>query len=1176
MEGFLMNLSQKDLKRIIAFFLTFVMILTMFPVNDLSVSAAGKNPKLSKKSITLSVGKKKSIELKNVNGKVQWKVVSGKKNVSIKKSGKYKQTITVKAKKAGNAKIRATYQKKKYTLKVKIKKQKAANDNNTTTNSTVVPDASTENKTEFEVDRSTASTEQDMERQKSEGNQKASENESSLFNDNKEAEENGALEVTKQEDRYQNSGSSSEKEITGGTNNSTNEGKIRDQEDGNSSDKSATEDKIGITSEQATTDKVTNPTNESVSEKGTEKVTENVMQEVIEKGTEKTTENIREEVTGNGTKKTNENIGEEVTGNGTKKTNENIGEKIDENEATKNTEVTESGTKETTENVTEESTEKDIEKTTENVEKETTEKGTEKISEHAGEEMTENNTEKSTEYVKEETTEKGAEVTSEEQETEDIKQEEPTDGVTTEELFYEEPEIDNAPVNIDNIVERYMSQVDKASSTVTTNEGEGIENLFDGDLNTKMCTGDAAPIRIAWQMERAIILQTYTLITANDSATYPYRNPIKWHLYGSNNGTSWTQIDTVTDSGIEAKNFERYTYETDVQESFQYFLLQLEDNGGYYGYQLAEIEMSGDVASVSEEIGEDLSGDFDSVYESGTTVKGYDNQVPANLFDGDVTTKYFENAKSFSIAWKMNKDTTLYSYGLTTADDNATYKGRNPKAWILYGSRDGQNWDKIDVVNESGMQDENFKTYNFTVDRVTAYRYYKLDIKASYGDSIQLSEISLKGAAVSTSKYDILFTGDWDLVKSEGYVEELVKLFYNSYPRLYKRWGTGTEPTTITFMADKGYDGVAYCLGTTVCVSVDYANANPTDIGFFSHEITHSVQQYGGLLVYGENDIGWWTENMANYGGFRYFHWSNPKYVQIYEASDPSLQDWGYTKYGNNKWFFAYMDARYPSRKNADGSISYGLIDSINNLVKNNKTGQAYNDDPKEVGSPFNNVVKEITGFDCLESLRQHYVEELRQGTWTFKGFGEYEDNWITEDIEGIPNPEYPMLGEKIHGNIVAPQLENAVVDGVNLCTGASVYDCSGFISETESPEMLIDGNLDTKWCARSDDVKNGIYKLNGTAHWIQIDLGEQKAFNTYTLYNTRSREGYNNASEWEILVSNDAQTWSTVDYQASNNGDIVSFDIGQQTARYVMMKIFNTGDTVGTLRLYDFQIYNR
>ena len=72
---------------------------------------------------------------------------------------------------------------------------------------------------------------------------------------------------------------------------------------------------------------------------------------------------------------------------------------------------------------------------------------------------------------------------------------------------------------------------------------------------------------------------------------------------------------------------------------------------------------------------------------------------------------------------------------------------------------------------------------------------------------------------------------------------------------------------------------------------------------------------------------------MANYGGFRYFHWSNPKYVQIYEATDTSLQDWGYQQYRNNKWFFAYMDSKYPTRKNADGTLKLGLIDSINKLI---------------------------------------------------------------------------------------------------------------------------------------------------------------------------------------------------------------------------------------------------
>ena len=745
---------------------------------------------------------------------------------------------------------------------------------------------------------------------------------------------------------------------------------------------------------------------------------------------------------------------------------------------------------------------------------------------------------------------------------------------TTQKEFYEEPETEVHPKNIN--VDNYMRQIDTSSSTsIKTSANEGMEKLFDGDINTKLCTSDGFPLRISWQMKKPIILKKYTLTTANDSETYSYRNPKSWHLYGSNNGTSWTQIDTVTDSGIEAKNSKSYTYETDIQESYQYYLIQFEGNGtNYYGFQLAEISLNGDVADVDKEMGEDLSSYYDSIFASATTAKGNGNETPFNLFDGRKESKLFEFSNQFSIAWKMKQDTTLYTYSLTTANDNETYKCRNPKSWILYGSSDGTNWEKIDTVNNSGMEDVNFKTYNYTVDKVGSYRYYKLDIKAGYGSSVQLSEISLKGAYISPSKYDILFTGDWKDVTVDGYLEELTKLFYNSYPRLYQRWGNGTEPTTITFKADKNYDGVAYCQGTTVCVSTKYANSHPNDIGFFSHEITHSVQQYSGKLNYGD-DVAWWTENMANYGGFRYFHWSNPKYVQVYEATDTSLQDWGYEQYGNNKWFFAYMDSKYPTRKNADGTLKYGLIDSINKLIKDNNTGSTYTDDPYNTTTPFNKVVKQITGYDCIESLRKRYVEELQQGTWTFKGFANYEDNWLTENIDGIPNPEYPMVGEKLHGNKTATQLNNTVTEGTNLCLGGKVYDCSGYTNDNENAQKLIDGDLNTKWCATSSNVTNGEYKLNGVKHWVKIDLGKEKEFNTYTLYNTRSKEGYGNTTEWEVLVSNDGNKWTSVDYQPSNNSAVSSFNIGNQKARYIMIKIFTPDNGVGTLRLYDFQLFN-
>ena len=614
-----MKKNNELVKKGLAIILALVLTVSLVPDSVIPVNAATGKVKLNKKTVTVSVGKKKTIILKKVKHRVVWKIVYGKKNVSIKKKGKYKQKIVIKGRKVGNAKIKAIYGNKKFTLKVKLKANEETV-NKSGEGSSVFTTKSVESST-VEV------TSKDKE------NQTEKEN----------------IPVTSKENR---------EEIT------------------------TKEEDYPIVTEES----------ESIIESTIVPVT---------------------------------------------------------------TEI-----KETT---TQEETTTKIKETTKAPETTTQEETTTKIKE----------TTKAPETRPEETTTKIEETTKLQE-------------VTTE--FHEEAETEEHPKNIN--VDSYISQVDAASSTkVSTSANEGVEKLFDGNINTKMCTLNGFPLRIAWQMEKPIVLKKYTLTTANDSAAYSYRNPKVWHLYGSNNGTSWTQIDTVTDSGIEAKNLETYTYETDVQKSFQYFLIQFEGNGtNYYGFQLAEISLHGDIADVTDEMGDDLMTYFESVYNEQTTAKGNGNEIPANIFDSDITTKLFEFSGNFSIAWKMKQETILYSYSLTTANDNATYKGRNPKSWILYGSKDGYNWEKIDVVNESGMEDENYKTYNYAVDKTGSYKYYKMDVKASYGNSIQLSEIALRGATVSPSKYDILFTGDWNDVTVDVYWEELTKLFYISYPRLYQRW----------------------------------------------------------------------------------------------------------------------------------------------------------------------------------------------------------------------------------------------------------------------------------------------------------------------------------------------------------------------------------------------------
>lgn len=480
--------------------------------------------------------------------------------------------------------------------------------------------------------------------------------------------------------------------------------------------------------------------------------------------------------------------------------------------------------------------------------------------------------------------------------------------------------------------------------------------------------------------------------------------------------------------------------------------------------------------------------------------------------------------------------------------------------------------DDITPTGKKGIYTAKFK---MTVPYVEAGQYY-LNFSIDSGNAgypyLMSVPFTITEGEHFNSDYKLIFAGDWDLVTAEGYQESLVRLFYNSYPRLYARWGDGSEPKTITFHADKGYDGVAYAQGTKVVVSVDYANSNPWDLGFFSHEITHSVQQYNNKLNYGGD--AWWTENLANYGGFRYFHWSSAEYVQVYQATDTSLQDWGYQAYGNNKWFFAYMDSRYPTTQNEDGTWNYGLIDSINRLIKSN-TGTQLNDDPYDTTSRFNQTVKAVTGLDCIESVRLQFVQELKDGTWNFTGFGDYIDNFITEDLPGVENPDYPEATAPIHGDKTA-NAQAAVTDGNNLCQNATVHSVSGQVNASEAGAMLIDGNAATKWC--STGTNNPTYCLDGTVHWIVIDLGEKKSFNTYSILNTKSKEaGYGNMVEWEVLISDDAKNWTSVDYQPSCDQNSASFNIGEQSARYILLRVYNPDNgQAGTIRLYEFQLFNQ
>ena len=128
---------------------------------------------------------------------------------------------------------------------------------------------------------------------------------------------------------------------------------------------------------------------------------------------------------------------------------------------------------------------------------------------------------------------------------------------------------------------------------------------------------------------------------------------------------------------------------------------------------------------------------------------GYPNEEASNLFDGDTSTKWCCKMP-FNRVWvefKANVACRLKSYTITTANDNASNTGRNPKDWKIYGRNDVGGWTElVSVSNDTKLQDENYTSYEYTLSPAidTQYKYYMWEITANKGDALlQVSEFSI-------------------------------------------------------------------------------------------------------------------------------------------------------------------------------------------------------------------------------------------------------------------------------------------------------------------------------------------------------------------------------------------------------------------------------------------------
>ncbi|MEE6273335.1 GH92 family glycosyl hydrolase [Georgenia sp. MJ206] len=146
---------------------------------------------------------------------------------------------------------------------------------------------------------------------------------------------------------------------------------------------------------------------------------------------------------------------------------------------------------------------------------------------------------------------------------------------------------------------------------------EGADNLADGDVNTKWFAGSRTA-RLTYELAEPTVVAAYALASANDS---PDRDPRSWELQGSSDGETWTTLDSRSNQTFTGR-FETRQFDAANTEPYSFYRLDITENAGSGGTQLAELLLSTEEVAQSDmttELGSGPSSAYTAKPEAGWT-----------------------------------------------------------------------------------------------------------------------------------------------------------------------------------------------------------------------------------------------------------------------------------------------------------------------------------------------------------------------------------------------------------------------------------------------------------------------------------------------------------------------------------------------------------------------------
>ena len=229
---------------------------------------------------------------------------------------------------------------------------------------------------------------------------------------------------------------------------------------------------------------------------------------------------------------------------------------------------------------------------------------------------------------------------------------------------------------------------------------EDITKLIDKNVNTKFLTFHGR----TWVQFKAsvpYVLNRYSLTSANDA---PVRDPKEWTLSGSNDGNTWTTLDTQSDISF-GNRFEEQTFSINNTTAYSYYRLDMTCSTGSI-LQLAEWKL---FANMDNPAG----GYFDSqkfvIQDAGNGLvkiinKGSDMLL--EILDGFIA----EEVKVWQIndynqsggLWKLHDAENVSILEISVNNSNIVIYPNPASEFISVRTKGGEMIERIMIVNLSG------------------------------------------------------------------------------------------------------------------------------------------------------------------------------------------------------------------------------------------------------------------------------------------------------------------------------------------------------------------------------------------------------------------------------------------------------------------------------------------